>query len=348
MRAALYLNAHDVIVDDVPDPTIVETTDAVVRVVRSCVCGSDLWAYRDDVKRPSPSRLGHEFIGLVEEVGSDVQKLRIGQLVIAPFSFADGTCPACQAELYTSCPNMGGFGAGGYDGGQGEAVRVPYADATLVAVPDGSENLPESALLALLALSDVLPTGLHGVRMTGAPAGSTLAVVGDGAVGLCAVLAAKAIVGVERVILLSSHRSRQQIGREFGADDIVATRGESALEEVRQLTGGLGVEHVVEAVGTPSAWETALAITRPGGQIGAVGVPQTTPTIELRPLFLRNQSVRLGVAPVRKYIPDLLARVTAGQLDPAPVFDLTLPLELTPSAYAAMANREATKVALVP
>jgi len=348
MRAALYLDAGNVIVDDVPDPAITAPTDAIVRVVRACVCGSDLWAYRDTFKRPARSRLGHEFIGIVEELGSDVRDLAVGQLVIAPFSYADGTCPACKEGLYTSCPNDGTFGAPGNDGGQGEAVRVPYADANLVAVPDGGADLPDATLLSLLALTDVMATGMHGVEMSGATEGSTVAVVGDGAVGLCAVLGAKRVLGAERVILLSSHADRQAVGRAFGADDIVATRGDEALEEVRALTEGFGVRHVVEAVGTPSAWETALAITRDGGQVGAVGVPHTTPTIELKPLLIRNLGVRVGIAPVRKYIPDLLTRVQDGSIDPAPVFDLTLPLEQTADAYAAMDKREAIKVALVP
>jgi threonine dehydrogenase-like Zn-dependent dehydrogenase len=348
MRAALYLAAGNVIVDEVPDPTIVDPTDAIVRVVRSCVCGSDLWAYRGTFARPERSRLGHEFIGTVEEVGADVRDLRVGQLVIAPFSYADGTCPACQEGLYTSCPNDGTWGAPGNDGGQGEALRVPFADANLVVVPDGGADLPDPTLLSLLALTDVMATGLHGACMADVGAGSTVAVVGDGAVGLCAVLGAKAVLGAERVILLSSHDDRQQLGRRFGATDVVASRGEEAVAAVRELTEGLGARHVVEAVGTPSAWETALGVVRDGGQIGAVGVPHTTPTIELKPLLIRNLGVRVGIAPVRRYIPDLLERVTRGDLDPAPVFDLTLPLERTADAYAAMHRREAIKVALVP
>jgi hypothetical protein len=348
MRAALYLGAGDVVVDEVADPQLLEPTDAIVRVVRSCVCGSDLWAYRATFPRPERSRLGHEFIGIVEELGPEVRDLRVGQLVIAPFSYADGTCPACQEGLYTSCPNDGTWGAPGNDGGQGEALRVPYADANLVIVPDGSGSLPDATLLSLLALTDVMATGQHGAEMAGTREGSTVAVVGDGAVGLCAVLAAKAVLGAERVILLSSHEPRQQLGRRFGATDIVASRGDDAIAAVRALTGELGVRHVVEAVGTPSAWTTALGIVRDGGQVGAVGVPHTTPTIELKPLLIHNVGVRVGIAPVRKYIPDLLDRVTRGEFDPGPVFDLTLPLERTADAYAAMDTREAIKVALVP
>ncbi|MDT4948395.1 MAG: hypothetical protein QOJ37_990 [Pseudonocardiales bacterium] len=348
MRAALYVTAGSVIVDEVADPKIVEPSDALVRVVRSCVCGSDLWAYRGTFNRPERSRLGHEFIGTVEEIGADVRDLRVGQLVIAPFSYADGSCPACDEGLPTSCPRSGTWGAADDDGGQGEALRVPFADANLVVVPDGSEDLPDATLLSMLALSDVMATGLHGAEMAGVAKGSTVAVVGDGAVGLCAVLAARTIIGAERVILLSSHAPRQDIGRRFGATDVVAVRGEAAADAVRELTGGLGAPHVIEAVGTPSAWDTALGAVRDGRQVGAVGVPHTTPTIELKPLLIRNLGVRVGVAPVRKYLPDLVQRVSRGEIDPAPVFDLTLPLERSADAYAAMDARTAIKVALVP
>ena len=348
MRAALYLAAGSVIVDDVPDPVLVENTDAVVRVVRSCVCGSDLWAYRATFPRPERSRLGHEFVGVVDQVGTGVRDLRVGDLVVAPFSFADGTCPACAEGLYTSCPNSGTWGAGTNDGGQGEALRIPFADANLVPVPDGSPDLDDASLLSLLAISDVMATGLHGATMAGVGEGSAVTVVGDGAVGLCAVLAARTLLGAEQVILLSRHESRQELGRRFGATDVIAERGAAAVERVRELTAGRGTPHVVEAVGTPLSWETAIGAVRDGGQIGAVGVPHTTPTIELLPLLLRNVGVRLGIAPVRKYMPDLVGHVASGRIDPGPVFDLTLPLERTADAYAAMDRREAIKVALVP
>jgi threonine dehydrogenase-like Zn-dependent dehydrogenase len=348
MRAALYLAAGNVIVDDVPDPVIVEPTDAVVRVVRSCVCGSDLWAYRATFPRPERSRLGHEFVGVVDEIGADVHDLQVGDLVIAPFSFADGTCPACVEGLYTSCPQSGTWGSGTNDGGQGEALRVPFADANLVTVPDGSIDITDDSLLSLLAVSDVMATGLHGATLAGVTEGSTVTVVGDGAVGLCAVLAARTLLGAERVILLSRHQSRQELGRTFGATDIVAERGQDAIDQVRELTAGLGTPHVIEAVGTPQSWGTSIGAVRDGGQIGAVGVPHTTPTIDLLPLLVRNVGVHLGIAPVRKYMPDLVMAVTAGRIDPGPVFDLTLPLERTADAYAAMDKREAIKVALIP
>jgi threonine dehydrogenase-like Zn-dependent dehydrogenase len=348
VRAALYLAAGTVVVDDVPDPTLVDPADAIVRVVRSCVCGSDLWAYRGTFPRAERSRLGHEFIGVVEAVGTEVRDLQVGQFVVAPFSYGDGTCPDCLEGLWTSCPRSGTWGGPGHDGAQGEALRVPFAEANLVVVPDGSPDLGDRELLALLACTDVLATGLHGAVMAGVEKGSTVAVVGDGAVGLCAVLAARSILGAEQVVLLSSHAPRQEIGRLFGATDIVSVRGEEATEAVRELTGGRGAPHVVEAVGTPPAWQTALDVARNGGQVGAVGVPHTTPTIALLPLLRRNLGVRVGIAPVRRYMPDLVARVTAGELDPSPVFDLTLPLEQTADGYAAMAARTAIKVALAP
>jgi threonine dehydrogenase-like Zn-dependent dehydrogenase len=348
MRAALYQAAGDVIVADVADPAIVEPTDVIVQVLRSCVCGSDLWAYRATFERTPGSRLGHEFIGIVSEVGADVRTLRVGELVIAPFSIGDGSCPACQAGLYTSCPQSGTWGAPGYDGGQGEALRVPFADANLVVVPEGNAELGDAELLSLLALTDVLATGLHGAEMAGVSEGSTVAVVGDGAVGLCAVLAASSILRAERIILLSRHADRQQLGRRFGATDIVESRGDEAVAAVRELTAGLGPAHVVEAVGTPQAWETAIGAVRDGGQIGAVGVPHTTPSVALIPLLARNLGVRLGVAPVRRYLPDLLGRTLRGEIDAAPVFDVTMPLADTANAYAAMDSRQAIKVALVP
>lgn len=348
MRAALYLSAGDVVVDEVPDPVVADPTDAVVRVVRSCVCGSDLWAWRDTFQRPERSRLGHEFIGVVEAVGTEVSTLAVGDLVIAPFSYADGTCPACRRGLPTSCPNTGTWGAPGEDGGQGEALRVPYADANLVVVPGGVEGTDEAQYPALLALSDVMATGLHGVRMSQAVEGGTVVVVGDGAVGLCAVLGAAGIINAERVILLSTHEDRQALGRRFGATDVVAARGEAAKEAVLELTDGQGAAAVVEAVGTPAAWATAMDCVQDGGQIGAVGVPHTMPTLELLPPFLRNVGVRGGIAPVRAYLPDLLERVLAGSIDPGPVFDTTLPLAAVADAYRAMDERRSVKVMLTP
>jgi threonine dehydrogenase-like Zn-dependent dehydrogenase len=348
VRAALYLDAGSIVVDEVPDPAVRLPTDAVVRVVRGCVCGSDLWAYRDTFKREPRSRLGHEFIGVVEEAGSEVTRTKVGDLVMAPFSYGCGHCWWCLRGLQTSCPDSGTFGGRGDDGGQGEAVRVPYADANLVTAPGGLDAYDDTGLLNLLATTDVMATGLHGATMAGVTEGSTVVVVGDGAVGLCAVLASTELLGAERVILLSRNPDRQAVGRRFGATDVVAARGEEAREAVLELTEGHGAPSVVEAVGTPESWQTAIDTVCDGGQVGAVGVPHTAPTLATMPLLGRNLGVRVGIAPVGRYLADLAHRVVEGGLAPAPVFDLTLPLAETPAAYAAMDRREAIKVALVP
>ncbi|MCE7482011.1 alcohol dehydrogenase catalytic domain-containing protein [Microbacterium profundi] len=348
MRAALYIDAGSVIVDDVPDPVIQADTDAIVRVVRSCVCGSDLWSYRDTFKREPRSRYGHEFIGVVEQVGSAVQTAKVGDLVVAPFSYGCGTCWWCEQGLPTSCPNRGTWGIGTEDGGQGEALRTPYADANLVVAPGGLAAYDDAGLLDLLACTDVMATGLHGAVMAGVGEGSTAVVVGDGAVGLSAVLGATQILGAERVILLSRNPARQELGRRFGATDVVAERGEDAKRAVLELTDGHGAAHVIEAVGTAQSWQTALDAVSDGGMIGAVGVPHTAPTLDSKTLLVRNVGVRLGICPVRRYLDDLVGRVVAGTLKPGAVFDVTLPLEQTPEAYALMDRREAIKVALVP
>lgn len=346
MRAAVYRAAGTVVVDDVPDATLVEATDAVVRVLRSCVCGSDLWAYRGIINRAAGSRLGHEFIGIVTDVGAEVATVAPGDLVVAPFQWSDNTCPACLDGIQTRCDNGGTFGAPGTDGGQGEAVRVPQADGTLVAVPGGPSAVGDEQLPALLALTDVAATGLHGAVLAGTTAGSTVAVVGDGAVGLCAVLGARQVIGAERVILMSSHADRAALGGAFGATDVVPERGEEGIAAVRELTGGRGVAHVVEAVGTPESWAMAVGMARVGGAIGAVGVPHTAPQLGLFPLLRQHLSVSLGIAPARRYLPDLLDRVLAGTFDPGPVFDLTLPLENVAEGYRAMSERTSIKTML--
>jgi threonine dehydrogenase-like Zn-dependent dehydrogenase len=346
MRAAVYQAAGTVTVEDVPDATLGAPTDAVVRVLRSCVCGSDLWSYRGVITRAAGSRLGHEFIGVVEEVGAEVTTVRPGDLVVAPFQWSDNTCPACLDGIQTRCDNGGTFGAPGTDGGQGEAVRVPQADGTLVAVPGGLADVEESILPALLALTDVAATGLHGAVLAGAQRGSTVAVIGDGAVGLSAVLGARRLLGAERVILMSRHDDRAALGRAFGATDVIAGRGEEGISAVRELTGGRGAASVVEAVGTPESWEMALGMARAGGSIGAVGVPHTTPQLGLFPAFRQHLTISMGVAPVRRYLPDLLGRVLDGSFDPGRVFDLTLPLEQVADGYAAMSDRRSIKTML--
>jgi threonine dehydrogenase-like Zn-dependent dehydrogenase len=347
MRAAVYQAAGTVTVEDVPDASLGAPTDAVVRVVRACVCGSDLWSYRGVINRAPGSRCGHEFIGVVEEVGGEVTTVRPGDLVVAPFQWSDNTCPACLDGIQTRCDNGGTFGAPGTDGGQGEAVRVPQADGTLVAVPGGTDGVDAALLPALLALTDVAATGLHGAVLAGVHRGSTVAVIGDGAVGLCAVLGARQLLGAERVILMSRHEDRTALGRALGATDVVPSRGEEGIAAVRELTGGRGVASVVEAVGTPESWDTAVGMARVGGTIGAVGVPHTTPQLALFPPFRSHLTISMGIAPVRRYLPDLVGRVVDGSYDPGPVFDLALPLEQVAEGYAAMSDRRSIKTMLV-
>lgn len=345
MRAVLHHGERDVRVETVPDPVLIEPTDAIVRVVLSCICGSDLWPYRNPKPPEHAQRIGHEFLGVIEEVGAEVRTLRVGDVVIAPFVYSCGECEFCRAGLQTSCLRGGFYGSPEIGGGQGEAVRVPLADGTLVAAPVGvdDERLP-----ALLTLSDVMATGHHAARAAGVGAGSHVAVIGDGAVGLCGVLAAHRL-GAERITLLSSHADRAAIGRSFGATEVVDVRGDAAVERVRELTDGLGVAHVMECVGMQGSWDTALGIVRAGGSIGYVGVPNgVSEGLALGRIFRRNVTVAGGIAPARAYLPELMADVLAGVIDPSPVFDLDLPLESAPEGYAAMDTRRATKVLLRP
>lgn len=347
MRAAIYESAGIVTVQNVADAAIQHPKDALVRVVRSCICGSDLWAYRGIIQRAEGSRLGHEFIGVVEQVGSEVHTIRVGDLVVAPFQWSDNTCPACLDGIQTRCEHGGTFGAPGTDGGQGEAVRVPEADGTLVAVPGGLAGVDAEMLPALLSLSDVAATGLHGAVLAGVTEGSTVVVVGDGAVGLCAVLGASEVLGAERIILMSRHQDRSELGRKFGATDVIAERGEEGIAKVLELTGGLGARHVVEAVGTPESWEMSLGMARVGGSIGAVGVPHTSPQLGIFTPFRQHLSLSFGIAPVRRYLPDLIARVTSGSYDPGAVFDSTLPLDSAAEGYADMSERRSIKTMLI-
>ena len=348
MRAAIFEAPGRVAVAEVPDAVLREPTDALVRVVRACVCGSDLWAYRGISPRAEGSRLGHEFIGVVEAVGTAVRTVRIGDFVIAPFQWSDNTCPACLDGIQTRCEHGGTFGSAGSDGGQGEAVRVPQADGTLVAVPGGPSAVDASLIPSLLALTDVAATGLHGAVLAGVIEGSTVAVVGDGGVGLSAVLGAATVLGAERIILMSRHEDRSEVGRAFGATDIVAERGEEGVAKVRELTGGLGVRHVVEAVGTPESWEMAIGMARVGGSIGAVGVPHTNPRLGIFTPFVQHLTLSFGIAPVRRYLPDLLARVLDGTYNPGAVFDLDLTLDRVADGYAAMSDRRSIKTMLTP
>ncbi|MFF6868468.1 zinc-binding dehydrogenase [Streptomyces sp. NPDC012450] len=347
MRATTIHAPFDMRVEDVPDPVIQDPQDVVLRVLRACICGSDLWAYRGESARQPGQRIGHEFLGVVEEAGDGVRGFRRGDLVVAPFVWSDGTCAYCAEGLQTSCPRGGFWGSAGSDGGQGEAVRVPFADGTLVKLPAEAAS-DDRLLTALLALSDVLGTGHHAALGAGVGPGSTVAVVGDGAVGLCGVLAAKRL-GAERIIALGRHTARTDIARAFGATDVVAERGEAAEAAIRELTGGQGAHGVIEAVGTEQSMRTAVAIARDGGSIGYVGVPHGSGTgLDLSVMFDRNIALRGGVAPVRAYIPELLPDVLDGTIDPSPVFDLTVGLDGVPGGYKAMDERTALKVLVKP
>ncbi|MCL3863157.1 zinc-dependent alcohol dehydrogenase family protein [Actinotalea sp. K2] len=346
MKATIIHGGFDVRVEEVPDPVLLAPTDAVVRVLLSCICGSDLWPYRRTAERPGgPARIGHEFLGVVEEVGADVRTVRPGDVVIAPFMWSDGTCPHCRAGVHTSCLHGGGWGDDRVDGGQGEMVRCPQADGTLVVAPVSPDD---ARLPALLTLSDVMGTGHHAALSAGVGPGSHVAVVGDGAVGLCGVLAARRL-GAERIILLGRHPDRIAVGRLFGATDVVTERGDDAVARISDMTDGLGVPHVLECVGMQSSWDTAVGITRPGGTVGYVGVPAgVTDGLPLGTLFTRNIAVHGGVAPVRAYLPELLQDVLDGVIDPSPVFDLELPLDQVAQGYVAMDGRTAIKVLLRP
>ncbi len=343
MRATTIYAPFDVRLGEVPDTGLQDPTDALVRVTASCICGSDLWPYRGENPVTEPRRIGHEFVGIVEAVGSDVSTIKVGQFVVAPFTFNDGTCPSCQAGVQSACDNGTAWGAGGFDGGQAEAVRVPFADATLVATP----TVPDDELIpSLLALSDVMGTGWHAAVSAGVKPGQTVVVVGDGAVGLSGVLAA-ATMGAERVVAMSRHASRQDLARRFGATDVVAERGEAAVEAVRELTGGVGADAVLECVGTGESMTTAVESVRAGAAVGYVGVPHGV-ELPIRRMFSQNITIAGGVAPVRKYLPELMADVLSGAIDPGQVFDLTLPLDDVAEGYAAMHERRAIKTLLRP
>jgi threonine dehydrogenase-like Zn-dependent dehydrogenase len=345
MRASVYHGKADIRIDDVADSKIQEPTDAIVRITHACICGSDLWFYRG--QEPSwrdGFRTGHEWMGVVEEVGPDVRSIKKGDRVIAPFAFSDGTCDFCHDGLFTSCRH-GDFWGGKNDGGQAEAIRAPFADGTLLKLPESIEG-DETLLKAVLPLTDVMGTGHHAAISAGVTSGSTVAVVGDGAVGLCGVLASHRL-GAARIILMGRHEPRIAIARKFGATDVVKERGEQAIARVIELTGG-GAHCVLECVGTMDSFDTAIGIARPGGKVGYVGVPHIAEMINLGRMFRHNIALHGGVAPVRAYIPELLADVVAGKLDPSPVMDKVVDLAGVPEGYAAMDAREAIKVMVRP
>ncbi len=336
--------AGDVRIESVPDAHLIEPTDALVRVTRAAICGSDLWPYKAMEPTESGRRMGHEFIGVVEGVGADVRSVKRGELVVSPFLWSDGSCVFCREGLHSECLHGGRYGFDDVDGGQGEAVRVPHADGTLVALPTVGDD--DALMPPLLTLSDVMGTGHHAAVAAKVRPGSGVAVVGDGAVGLCGVIAAKRL-GAEQIILLGNNPERITLGREFGATDVVSERGEEAVERVRELTGGLGPHAVLECVGLEQAVETALLITRPGGAVGRVGIPEhdTTPT---GVAFWKNASVGGGPAPVRACIEELLPDVLEGRIEPGRVFDRVVDLDEVPDGYRAMNDREAIKVMVTP
>lgn len=349
MRATVIHGPGDVRLEEVADPVLSTGGDAIVRVVAACVCGSDLWPYRGVTPTTEPHRIGHEFVGIVEQVGAAVTRVKVGDFVIAPFYDCDMTCANCLNGVSTSCLNGGWWGtddrSGHFaDGAQGELVRVPHADGSLVATP----TVPDASLVpSLLTLADVMGTGHHAAVSAGVGPGSTVVVVGDGAVGLCAVLASKRL-GASRIIAMSRHEHRQAIAREFGATDIVQERGDEGVLRVRELLDGVGADCVLECVGTKESMDQAIRSARPGGMVGYVGAPNGGPELPIRPLFNSNIGVNGGVAPVRNYIEELLPEVLDGRLNPGVVFDLELPLTEVAEAYAAMDERRATKVLLRP
>ena len=337
MRAAIFHEPRRIEAGDRPDPSLREPTDAIVRVVIACVCGSDLWYYRGDSEfEPGPDRPRVHRRRRGRRRRGD--RHQTGDLVIAPFAFSDGTCPNCQNGITTACMNGGFFPMNG-DGGQGEAVRVPLADSTLVTVPGSGHS--DEMMRSLLALSDVMATGHHAAVCAQVKAGQTVAVVGDGAVGLSGVLAAKRL-GAERIIALSRHADRQALATEFGATDIVAERGDAAVEAIKEMTDGVGVDATLECVGTGQSMQTAIDIARAGSMVGFVGVPHGV-ELPIEQMFFRTVGVRGGGAPVRVYLPELLDDVLAGRINPGRVLDYETDLEGIADAYAAMDERRAIK-----
>lgn len=336
MRATTIHGPGDIRFEEVPDPVIKRPTDAIVKVVAGCVCGSDLWPYRGENPIRAGATIGHECVGVVEEVGGEVRDFKPGDFVVVPFCHCDNTCVHCRAGVQSACQNLSMTSSG-----QGEYALVGQADGSLVA----TDGVPDDALLpSLLSLSDVMPTGWHAAVSARVRAGGTAVVVGDGAVGLCGVLAAS-VMGAETIVAMSRHESRQLVAKEFGATHVVAARGREGQQEVREILGGVGADAVLECVGTGDAMSTAIAVARPGAMVGFVGVPHGV-ELPVRQMFGANVGVQGGVAPVRRYLPELLELVQDRRIDPGRVFDLTLPMAEVADAYRAMDERRAIKVML--
>ncbi len=345
MKATVYHGTRDVRLETVPDPSLREATDAIVRVTRAAICGSDLWFYRGVVEREPGERTGHEFVGIVEEVGSAVKTLEPGDAVIAPFAISDGTCAYCRRGLQTSCEH-GTFWGDDANGGQAEFVRVPFADGTLAVMHEGMrEN--DDTLADAATLCDVMATGHHGATTAGAGNGGTVVVIGDGAVGLCAVLSAARVHRAGRVIAVGHNAERLKIAADFGADDCLDSHDPQTLERLLELTGG-GAPSIVEAVGNEESFNLAIAAAAPGGTVTYVGVPHNVKTPDLRSIFLKNLNLRGGLAPARAYIETLMAACVAGKIHPGRVFDSRVPLARVAEGYAAMDERRAIKVLLNP
>ncbi|MFE5401390.1 zinc-dependent alcohol dehydrogenase family protein [Streptomyces sp. NPDC056580] len=338
MRGAVIHAPGDVRFETLDDPKILQPTDAVIRTAVTCVCGSDLWPWRGLDATDEAHPMGHEYVGFVEEVGSGVTSVRPGQFVVGSFATSDNTCANCRNGFQSSCLNREFMSTC-----QAEYVRIPNAQGTLVATDEvpGEEFWP-----GLLAVSDVMGTGWWAAEAAEVRPGSTAVVVGDGAVGLCAVIAAKEM-GAERIIAMSRHESRQKLAREFGATDIVTERGDEGVARIKEMTGGIGADSVLECVGTAQAMQQALRSARPGGSVGFVGVPHEV-AVDGQELFFSHVGLRGGPAPVRRYLPDLIGSVLSGRIDPGRVFDLTLPLEQVAEGYRAMDERRAIKALLEP
>jgi threonine dehydrogenase-like Zn-dependent dehydrogenase len=344
MRATVMYGAGDVRVEERPDPRIAQPTDAVVRVLAAGVCGTDLLPYSSMPRAGQGVPMGHEFLGVVQDTGAEVSRVRAGDLVVAAWRYADNTCHYCLKGLHTSCPSGGRYGDKGVDGGQGEAVRVPLADGTLVKLPVS----PDSALLpSLLTLADAFTTGHHGAVTAGVNQRTSVTVIGDGAVGLSAVLAARRL-GAERIILAGRHPDRTALGREFGATDVVTERGTAGAAKVRELTGGMGTDAVVECTGSWDALQTAFGAVQDGGVISRLGFPQYAEGPIGPPMLLRNITITGGASPARAYIEELLPDILDGAVEPGRVLDTTVSLDQVPAGYHAMADRQALKVLIRP
>jgi hypothetical protein len=343
MRATIMHGAGDVRIENVPDATLVDPTDALVRVTRACICGSDLWPYRSMEASETGQNMGHEAVGIVEAVGDSVSKIKVGDLVIMPFAYSDGSCELCHDGLQTACVHGGFFGNAGMNGAQAEALRIPLADGTLYTV---AGDVDEALMPSLLTLADVMGTGHHAAHIAQVGPGKAVAVIGDGAVGLCGVIAAKRL-GAEQIIIMGRHPERTALAQEFGATEVVSERGDEAVERVRALTRGFGAHAVLECVGTEQAIETAVAVARAGGAVGRVGVPHY-PAVPTQQTFYNNITVGGGPAPVRAYIDDLLPDVLEGRIQPGRVFDRLIGLDEVPEGYRAMDQRDALKVMIEP